>query len=397
MFVTDPAQVTTGFRWSHQRLTHSAQMRALYRGNWDGFIPDADIPPGLKREDIKQFNWFAAVTDFYKQTIGGESLTTTENIRQLPDLIEDMVTWKSITGYAVAVKRMDGSCGAISPSSWCPIYNPADYGDVRGAVLGYPYYAGELRPDESAIPNRIDIVTIINANEAANTQAVSSRMTYALDGQSLGPPVSAPQQADAVAVAHWGDGLSDYPPIENAVRQYCIRMAGISRILNRHSNPLLTGPQSVLVAIPGATPNSPPSYRLPDVSGGIYLPRSDEQEPRFEYVTWDGRLEAANQHIDRLLAFIQDKTGAPMSMSDNGSPLFAESGSARQVGLYAATSRIRRERRGIEQVLQSLYNDIRVDWMLEPFEDRAARQQTIRENFQAGIINQEEARSAIGW
>ena len=397
MFVTDPRTVTKGFRWSHQRLTFSAQMRALYRGDWSGFIPSEGLPPGVTRDDVQQFNWFQTITDFYRYTVGGESLAVNMSIPQLPDLIEDLVTWRSITGYAVAVRRADGTCKAVDPTHWCPIYSPADTNDVRGAVLGYPYYYGDLRPDEMALPNRIDVIVIMNANEQANTQAVSSRVTYELEAQTIGNPVSAPEWADAVAVAHWGDGLSDYPSIQDAVRQYCGRTAAINRILNRHSNPLLTGPQSVLRSIPGATPNAPPNYQLPDISGGVYLPRQDEQEPRYEYVTWDGRLDAANAQIDRLLAYIQDKTGVPMSLADNGSPLFAESGSARQVGLYAATSRIRRERRGIEQILSSLYNGIRAEWLLEPFEDRAARQQSIRDTFTAGVISREEAREAMGW
>lgn len=391
MFVTDAHSIKPGFRWAHQRITHSAQMRALYHGDFSGFITKEHAPPGLTVDDILVSNWFKAITSFYRYTVSGEALSVSEPIANMPDLIEDLVTWRSITGYAVAIRRMNGECHAIDPTHWCPIFNPADHTDVWGAVLGFPYYHGQMRPDESALPNRIDIVIILNS------AGTSTRMTYELSGQTLGAPIGGVAQADAVAVAHWGDGISDYPAIEDAVRQYAIRMAGITRILNRHSNPLLTGPQSVLVPRPGASPNDPNAYQLPDISGGVFLARQQEQDVPFEYITWDGRLEAANQQIDRLLAYIQDTTGVPMSMNDNGSPLFAESGSARQVGLYAATSRIRRERRGIEQILKALYNGIRIHWLLEPFEDRAAREESVREMFAAGLISREEGRMATGY
>lgn len=88
-------------------------------------------------------------------------------------------------------------------------------------------------------------------------------------------------------------GLDDYADIDPIVQEIEVRMAQISRILDKHADPNMYGPATALEIDP-----STGQYVVR--GGGQYFPLDSGDEPP-GYITWNGQLEAAFRQIDYLL------------------------------------------------------------------------------------------------
>jgi hypothetical protein len=107
-------------------------------------------------------------------------------------------------------------------------------------------------------------------------------------------------------------GMDDYTDIDSVICELLIRIAQISRILDKHASPSVTGPMSALEkdAITG-------EWRL---KMGNYFPLQDNTDIPVSYVTWDGQLEAAFKQCEQLinqLAIVSEMGAAIFSYSND--------------------------------------------------------------------------------
>lgn len=87
-------------------------------------------------------------------------------------------------------------------------------------------------------------------------------------------------------------GYDDYVPIDAVMAEIIVRVSQISAILDKHADPAMTGPVSMLHKDP--------------VTGEMYLERSkfygiNEEDTPPSYLTWDGQLTAAFDQLEFLI------------------------------------------------------------------------------------------------
>src|SRR5690606_36880430 len=88
-------------------------------------------------------------------------------------------------------------------------------------------------------------------------------------------------------------GLDDYTDLDSIVQELEVRITQISRILDKHADPNMYGPDTVLE-------QDPETGEWTFRGGGRYFPVGPEDKPP-GFVTWDGQLDAAFRQLDLLM------------------------------------------------------------------------------------------------
>ncbi len=91
-------------------------------------------------------------------------------------------------------------------------------------------------------------------------------------------------------------GTDDYMDVDSIVSELEIRTAQISKILDTHANPTLSGSQNAL-----KYDRRNGEYYFD--SGNFYA-RASKDEPPLEYITWDANLDANFKQIKQLLNYL---------------------------------------------------------------------------------------------
>ena len=138
----------------------------------------------------------------------------------------------------------------------------------------------------------------------------------------------------------------DYSDLDSIIQELEVRIAQISRILDKHADPNMYGPDT---ALEHDQATGQWGYR----SGGKYFPvGKDEQPPG--YVTWDGQLEAAFKQIDLLmeqLYILSETSAAAFGQLKTG---LAESGTALRRLMMAPLAKVNRIRMRFDPALKEV-------------------------------------------
>lgn len=125
-----------------------------------------------------------------------------------------------------------------------------------------------------------------------------------------------------------------------------VRIAQISRILDKHADPNMYGPDSALE-------QDPETGEWVFRGGGKYFPVSQGEEPP-GYVTWNGELEAAFKEIDLLmeqLYILSETSAAAFGQIKSG---LAESGSALRRLMMAPLAKVNRIRMRLDPAVKKV-------------------------------------------
>lgn len=139
-------------------------------------------------------------------------------------------------------------------------------------------------------------------------------------------------------------GLDDYSDLDSIIQELEIRIAQISRILDKHADPNMYGPDTALE-------QDPATGQWTFRGGGKYFPVGPDDKPP-GYVTWDGQLEAAFKQIDLLmeqLYVLSETSAAAFGQLKSG---LAESGTALRRLMMAPLAKVNRIRLRFDPALK---------------------------------------------
>ena len=130
-------------------------------------------------------------------------------------------------------------------------------------------------------------------------------------------------------------GYDDYMPLDSLLSEILTRIGQISKILDKHATPAMSGPSSMLQRDPVTG-----EYYLK--SGSYYSVGAGEVTP--QYLTWDGQLSSAFNELDRLLQqlYMLSELGEALLGSMGASNGQAISGTAMRFKLTNPLSKARR-------------------------------------------------------
>lgn len=291
-------------------------------GNWQEVVSYPVIVNFQKKISLKtaDFLW----TEPPKIVCGASDSSEQQAINQIIENC-DLVN----TGYenTVDISRFgdgilqiykDGDHGVIDvidPSMWFLVVDSHNIKRVLYHVLAW------VSESEDAQHRKHKYLTYQVHEKGKYTESVREITARVSAGVSevLGPKIQADQvfdtglsdfailQASNIMTSDRCYGYDDYTDIDSLVSEILVRVAQISRVLDKHAAPSVRGPLSALEKDPKTG-----EYHL---KMGNYFPRADKDDVPVEYITWDASLEAAFKHLDLLVMELA-------VMSEMGSALF---------------------------------------------------------------------------
>lgn len=104
-------------------------------------------------------------------------------------------------------------------------------------------------------------------------------------------------------------GIDDYQSIDSIVSELMVRISQVSKVLDKHANPSMSGPASALEQDPATG-----EWRL---KAGNYYPQNTKDDPAPQYITWDASMAANFQQIELLVNQLY-------TVSEMGSAIFGD-------------------------------------------------------------------------
>lgn len=146
-------------------------------------------------------------------------------------------------------------------------------------------------------------------------------------------------------------GYDDYMPLDSLLSEIMVRVGQISRILDKHADPSITGPVSMLRINPETG-----EYYLE--TGKFYGVSAGEEYPK--YMTWDGHLSSAFEQLEFLIKqlYILSEMGAALLGYDNGGT--AISGTAFRFRMANPLARVRRIANSLSVPVRKLFSSLSV-------------------------------------
>lgn len=142
-------------------------------------------------------------------------------------------------------------------------------------------------------------------------------------------------------------GYDDYMPIDSILAEIMVRVGQISGILDKHADPNITGPVSMLTVDPKTG-----EYRLN--TGRFFAVSPGEEQPK--YMTWDGQLSSAFKQLEFLInqLYILSEMGAALLGGQDGSSQ-AISGTAMRFKMVNPLAKARRISNALTRPVRQLF------------------------------------------
>ena len=215
------------------------------------------------------------------------------------------------------------------PPIWFPVVDPYNVRRYSYHVLAWEYSEIEGTKEVKKLRAEIHSKGSYETRVMTITSNMSGPVIYSVDSSDV-----AKTRLDDFAVipvhnvitSDRATGYDDYSDIDSIVSELLVRVAQIARILDKHAAPSVQGPATALEQDPATG-----EWRL---KMGNYFPRDNKDDPGVEYITWEGHLESAFMHVDRLINFLY-------TMSEMGSAVFGDlSQSGGQIASGSALKRL---------------------------------------------------------
>jgi hypothetical protein len=359
--LTDLSFLNIGKAWPPAdeavRLANYETNKNLYSNNHPAVFMENWVR--LKREENDtsieiEFNWFKRLSNLWSSLMIGEppkvSAGDPESAEQdyVNKLIERCNLWNTAHESLIDESRYGNGAFKVTkpsngpavikaqpPNIWFPVISPDDVKEVTAHVLAWKY-------SEGAEPNRKDYLkaevhykdrietTIYSVNEGV-IQGIAEGPNVVVNptGDFLIIPFSNGSTSDDIY------GTSDYDDIQSIICELEVRSAQSSRILDKHADPSMYGPNIVEV--------DPITGRREIKGGSKYIP-IDVGDAVPGYLVWNGQLEAQKNHMDFLMSqffMLSETTAAAFGELKSG---LAESGSALKRLLLSPLAKVNRVR-----------------------------------------------------
>ncbi len=349
-----------------ERLERYAQNKLLFEGKHDQVFKDWIR---LLREDQQAtlemvLNWHKRLTLLFADLLLGEPPRISAGDQDSPEqeaverIIEDNglmnVAYEvalDVSRYGTGIFKVRYDGRAIiegqQPAIWFPVVKPDNIKEIQAHVLAWTYE--EETHERGKTVTRKYLRTeihergrLITAKYPIENNIIGPALEYAETetgvDEFLVVPVNNILTTDRVT------GLDDYYDLDSIIQELEVRVAQISRILDKHADPNMYGPDTALE-------HDPATGQWGYHGGGKYFPVGQGEQPP-GYVTWDGQLEAAYRQIDLLmeqLYVLSETSAAAFGQLKAG---LAESGTALRRLMMAPLAKVNRIRMRFDPALK---------------------------------------------
>lgn len=234
----------------------------------------------------------------------------------------------------VRLKSHRGSLGISQPSSWFPVVSPSNTQDIQHHVIAQ---------EETETVDGLERPVRLHAY--VHSPGTYTYTVYALEDGSIGRVLQLPKTERTtlsgfavfplrgITTSDSIFGCDDYVPVDSIVSEIMIVISNISRILDKHSAPSMQGSINALVD------DGRGEYVVPP--GNFFI--RETNDPEIGYITWDGQLSAAFEHLKNLLEqlYVVSEMGEAVLGTNNHTGVTTYKGlKLRMIGALAKVKRI---------------------------------------------------------
>ncbi|MCK9629851.1 MAG: hypothetical protein M0R37_14845 [Bacteroidales bacterium] len=264
------------------------------------------------RSDSVILNWCEKVPLVFADLLAGEpgSIYATDTAKQeaLDALTRDLKLMSSVhegtveigaVGDCVVKLSLDGRKLMPVPAEfWFPVVDKRDTRNILRHVIAWvtnigtkdkPVYQGyaEIHDPGSITEMTFDCKKASHVENVYRIERIASS-TAISTGIDTPLVFHIPNPKRSVRQLH---GPSDIGSMQSIVAELEVRFAGVSKVLDKHTDPTAYGPNAASETEDGAV--------YYETGGYIELP--DKETPIPGYATWDGQLEANRWFIEKLV------------------------------------------------------------------------------------------------
>lgn len=245
--------------------------------------------------------------------------------------------------------------GQMNPAYWFPVVEETDLKEIKYHVLAHT--VTRLEPDKKG--KDIEVNYLIYQIHDKGEYTVGERKIT--DEGNLAKKTEVDEGSDVietglsdfavrptygVSTSDTIFGIDDYIDIINLIDELQVRFEKIAAVLDKHSDPSLSGPASALEKDPKTG-----EYYL---KMGGYLPRDTKEDPNVEYLTWDGKLEPSFKEIELIFELLSVLTEMGPSIFDRGGGTGANiSGRALRLMYVNPLTKVARVRNNFDDAFKS--------------------------------------------
>lgn len=219
-----------------------------------------------------------------------------------------------VSRYGNAVMKFVGSRITVASTMyWFPIVDVSDLKEITQHVIAYP-----IEPDADGKPTKL--YAEIHDIGSIETRLYEFESDKNLIGKLIESETKSTEIPDDFAVqilsnvTHSGSvyGIDDYEIINDIVAEIMWRLHCIAVVLNKHSEPSVSGPSSALTW--------DEHFQRYYLDFGKFFARENNNQPDIKYITWDGNLTSAFQEIETLLdqLYIISEMGQAFALGKDG-------------------------------------------------------------------------------
>lgn len=247
-----------------------------------------------------------------------------------------------------------------SPTEWIPIIRQDGTKTIQYHCIAWRENLGE----DNLMPDWYLHVQVHGTDVTEFGKYTYYKFKLETDGCTIGTLISRSTKETGLgccAVTHLKSysttntvfGYDDYVPLDSILAEIMVRVGQIAVILDKHSNPNLTGPISMLKTNPET------GLRYLE-TGSFFATSPGDNEPK--YLTWDGQLDAAFRELDKLLdqMYILSEMGAAVLGGTAGSNQ-AISGTAMRFKMVNPLAKARRVTNSLTLPVRSLFEALSED------------------------------------
>lgn len=197
-----------------------------------------------------------------------------------------------------------------TPQHWFPVVSERDLKEITHHVLAHVVSRMVKDEDDKMITKRYLIYQIhergkytIGEQELKEDNTLGAKRKYITEGEDKEQEVFdtglsgfAVHPTYGVTTSDSIFGIDDYVDIIGMIDELQIRMEMISHVLDKHSDPTMSGPLSALEKDEKSGEYS--------VKLGGYLARENKDDPDVKYLTWDGKLDSSFKFIELVFEIL---------------------------------------------------------------------------------------------
>lgn len=241
------------------------------------------------------------------------------------------------------------------PGQWFPIVRQDGTNSIKAHYLCWL----ENRSEDSTKPQWFLVVQKHSCEQGKVGNYIQEEYKMCSEGKTIKERVSSKTvptglnicgvfHLKAFSVTNTVYGYDDYLPLDSLLAEIMARVGQISGILDKHADPSITGPASMLKVDPETG-----SYYLK--TGNFYAVSPGEEQPK--YMTWDGQLSSAFKQLEFLVnqLYILSEMGAALLGGQDGSSQ-AISGAAMRFKMVNPLAKARRISNSLTRPVRQLFS-----------------------------------------